>query len=240
MRAIAVIPLLVACHSAAPVAPATPPPAPARPPPIAPLPPPPVAATPEFPGAPATPAGHALSWVLDGVVNHHGKLERAEIEAHFHPSFLAKVPIEQVLAVSAQLGDQMADIALTKVDGSALKLVAHATTRGKKLRILIDVDPATSQIVGLLFQPDVDLGPKPTSYDDADKLLAAIAPHAQLLVAALDKGACTPIHALDAREELGIGSAFKLFVLLGLADRMIAGTSKWDDQLAVRDDWKSL
>lgn len=71
-------------------------------------------------------------------------------------------------------------------------------------------------------------------------MTAALAPRAQLLVAALDQGACRPLQELAATDELAIGSSFKLYVLLGLVDRILAGKAAWTDELAVRDDWKSL
>jgi beta-lactamase class A len=59
-------------------------------------------------------------------------------------------------------------------------------------------------------------------------------------VAALDKGTCKPLQELATTEQLAIGSTFKLYVLLALADRVLAGQAAWTDELAVRDDWKSL
>src|SRR5262245_2213657 len=83
--------LLIACGGGPP-APAAPDPGAgqAAKPPAKPSP-----AKPSFPGAPATATGDALAWVLDAIVKRQGKVERAELEAHFDASFLAKVPVEQ-------------------------------------------------------------------------------------------------------------------------------------------------
>jgi len=240
MRTIVLAGLLIACGGGG-ATPAPKPPVQAKPlvqaPPAGPAQKP---AKATFPGAPATPAGDQLAWVLDKIVKRHGKLERAELEAHFHASFLAKVPSEQAQKIFEQLGQQLADLTITGVKGNDEQLVAHVTAGGSKLRISLALDPATKQISGLLIQLDVDAGPRPQSFGDALRTIAGLAPKAQLLVATLDKGTCKPQQELAASDELAIGSTFKLYILLGLVDRILAGKAAWSDELAVRDDWKSL
>ena len=216
-------------------------PAPAPPPAPAPAPaPPPVAARPTFPGVPATKVGDQLAWVLDLIVHRHGQTDKDELAAHFHPSFLAQVPPEQMLSLLGQIAGKMADLAVTGAKGDDHDLLVHATAGKDRLRIQISLDPSSGLIQGLLFQPDVDLGPKPASFDEVQQRAAALAPKVQYLVAELDKGTCKPLHELAPRDELALGSAFKLYVLLGVADKVIAGKLGWDDQVAIRDDWKSL
>jgi beta-lactamase class A len=197
-------------------------------------------ARPTFPGAPATPAGDQLAWVLDAIVNRHGKVSRAELEAHFHPSFLAKVPSEQAVTIFEQLSHQLAHLVIADVQAAGERLVARVTAGGTRLRISLAIDPATKQILGLLVQKDTGTGQKLASFGEALRMVATLAPKAQLLVAALDKGACKPLQELAATDELAIGSTFKLYVLLGLVDRILAGKAAWSDEIAVRDEWKSL
>ena len=236
MRTIVLAGLLIACGGGR-AAPAPKPPAPVSPARPA---PPPAAAKPTFPGAPATPIGDQLAWVLDAIVRRHGTLDRAELAAHFHPSFLAQVPADQALAIFEQLSHQLQTLVVDDVQADDDRLVARVTADKAKLRISLAVDPATRQISGLLVQQDLDTGSRPQSFADALRAVAALAPRAQLLVATLDKGTCKPVQALAASDELAIGSTFKLYVLLGLVDRIVAGKAAWSDELAVRDDWKSL
>ncbi|HET7504095.1 MAG TPA: serine hydrolase [Kofleriaceae bacterium] len=212
-------------------APATGPASPARPAPPA---------KPTFPGVPATPAGNQLAWVLDMVVHRHGKLDRAELLAHFHKSFLADTTTDEALKIFEQLGAELGSLALASVEGTAEKVTAHAVVGEGRMRIVLALDPATRQISGLVFEADADVGERPASFGDALRAAAGLAPRAQLLVAALDNGTCKPLQELAAGDELAIGSTFKLYVLLGLADRILAGKARWTDELAVRDDWKSL
>src|SRR5437764_58624 len=106
MRTIVLAGLLIACGS--------PPPAP-RPVPPAPRPAPAKPAKAMFPGTPATPSGDQLAWVLDAIIKRHGKLERAELEAHFHPSFLAQIPADKALEIFGQMSTQLADLAIVDV-----------------------------------------------------------------------------------------------------------------------------
>jgi beta-lactamase class A len=233
MHRLLVIVAVAACGSSAPP--------PARP--VAPPPPPapaPVVKAVTFPGTPDTPAGKELAWVLDTIVNRGGKVERAEIERHFHPKFLTEIPADQAAQVFGQLGAQLHDLTITKAEGDAERVLAHISTAAGKLVIALQLDHASQQIAGLVFRPDAEAGPKPTSWDEAQKMVSAAAPHAQLLVAALDKGSCKSLHEVAPKDELAIGSTTKLYILLALVDRIAAGKARWEDELAVRDDWKSL
>lgn len=249
MRPSILIALLIACSAppARPVAPApapapapavpatgsptaaTPPPAPAAPAPAPKLP----------PGVPDTVAGRQLAWVLD-VLDHGGKVDAATIEAHFDRVFLDQVPVDQTITVFVQLAASLGNAKVVDVQTlGGLKLQAKLEVPGgTKLRVGVSVDEKTGKMDGLLFRPDT--GPKPKSYAEAIEAAKKLAPKAQLLVAAVDRGTCRPLQALEPKAELAIGSTTKLYVLLALADRILAGKAKWDDELAVRDEWKSL
>src|SRR5262249_23172768 len=113
MRTIVLAGLLFACGGGGSgVAPTPRPPVAA--PPVMPTPrPAPRPAKATFPGAPATPSGDQLAWVLDAIVKRHGKLEGAELEPHFHTAFLVQVPIERLQKIFEDLGHELADLAIT-------------------------------------------------------------------------------------------------------------------------------
>jgi len=193
-----------------------------------------------FAGVPETPAGKELGWVLGTIVHGKGVVTKAELEAKFTPAFLTAVPAEQMVTLFGQLGEQLAMLQLVSVKGDELHAIAHVTVGPNKLRVTLELDPASRRIAGLLLRPDGDEGPKPKTFDEAMTMTTALAPRAQLLVASLDKGTCKPLHRAGGKEPLAIASTVKLYVLLGLVDRILAGKATWDDELAVRDDWKSL
>ena len=87
MRTIVLAGLLFACGGGAAPTPRPPvarPPAQTAPPPAV------TPAKAAYPGAPATPSGDQLAWTLDAIVKRHGKLDRAELEAHFHAASLTQ------------------------------------------------------------------------------------------------------------------------------------------------------
>jgi beta-lactamase class A len=221
--------VLIACGSSSPK-PALPPP----PPPVAPAPP----AKATYPGVPQTTAGEHLAWLLDAIANKQGEITIADAEKRLHTKFLAQVPATQFVEVTKGLV-ALNPIEVTAAKGTDLELVARLKTARGPLLALVSADPVTKQIEGLLFRPDTGDIPQPKTFEEALDMTSKLAPKAQLLVAALDKGTCKPLHATASKEQLAIGSTFKLWVLLALADKVIAGKAKWSDEVAVRDDWKS-
>lgn len=191
-------------------------------------------ASPPLPaGIPHTATGRQLAWVLDIVAARHGELSAAEAESHFSPGFLAKVPVEQLVSVFKKFdGLKLRDVAAEKQ-----ALIARITIPDGEFRIIIALDD-NQAIDTLFFQ--IDPGPKPTSFAEATALLSDLAPRTQLLVAAVDKGVCRPLYQVRSDEQMAIGSSFKLYVLLALADQILAGKIDWDRELVIRDDWKSL
>ncbi|HEY5946758.1 MAG TPA: serine hydrolase [Kofleriaceae bacterium] len=241
-RVLLLVSLATACGSGAttkPVQATSPPPAasPAPQKPVALAPPASTKAT--FPGLPDTVAGEHLAWILNAIANQDGVVTTADVEKRLHAKFLAAVPADQFVAVSKSLA-ALDPIVVKSVKGTELSLVAKLQTKQGPLLAIVEVDESTKQVVGLLFKPDSGDAPRPKTLPEAIQMTEAVAPQAQLLVASLDKGTCKPMLATKSKQPLAIGSTTKLYVLLGLVDKIRAGKAKWDDELAVRDDWKSL
>jgi beta-lactamase class A/pimeloyl-ACP methyl ester carboxylesterase len=78
-----------------------------------------------------------------------------------------------------------------------------------------------------------------TSWDALDVRLRAQAPQTSFLAAEVVDGRCRPVHALDAGQRLAIASTMKLYILGELAHQIDEGRASWDEELAIRDDWKS-
>lgn len=229
----------ISCGSPQPAAPAALPASPAQEAPAASPASAAASAKPRFANVPAGQVGDQLAWVLDTIVK--GTVEAAEVEAHYHARFLAQVPTAQVIEVTKELAKQLAGVEIVDTTpAGALALVARAKVGDKSWRISIALDPDDHRIAGLLFQPDMDASAKPTSFEDAEKMLVALAPKARMLVAEVVNGTCKPIRQVAAKDQLAIGSTFKLYVLLAVVDQILAGKLAWTDELAVRDDWKSL
>jgi len=185
-----------------------------------------------------TAAGRQLAWLLDKLA-HGGAAERPELITHFDRSFLERRPPDALRPALAALAGHLGSAMFGAVTSSdAEHVVAHGVAPGGRFAIVLAVSPATHQIVALDVQADA--GPRPTSIADAIRGLGALAPRSQLLVSELVGGACKPLYGSNAAEPLAIASVFKLYVLLGLTDRVLAGRAAWDDELVVRTDWLSL
>lgn len=235
--------LASACGSSAPrpaaapapvVAPVAPKPAPAKP--VEP-------AKASYPGVPDTLAGEHLAWVLDAFAKRQGKVTRAEVDKRFDQKMLAAVSADQLVATMPMIANQLAGFTLVSVKGTEHALVAIVKVANQRLQIILSVEKATKQIDGLLLKPDPTDAPRPKTFAEALTMTEKLAPKAQLLVAELDPkrgGRCKPLHQSKSKEALAIGSTGKLYILLGLVDQILAGKAKWEDELAIRDDWKSL
>jgi len=183
---------------------------------------------------PATPAGRQLQWVFDGL-NKPATVDNKAIGEHFATSFTDKVPPAQVIAVFNQMSELLAAMKLGEIENKApSSLVVHVATPNQGFIFLISTDE-TGKIAGLLVQPE-----QVKSYDEVLAKLDKHAAQNQMLVAELDHGTCKSLHEHNATAELAIGSTLKLYVLIALADQIAAGKLTWEQELAVRDDWKSL
>jgi hypothetical protein len=156
-----------------------------------------------------------LDWVLESIVNGFDPVTVADT---FAPAFLAKVPVDQFVAMSGQLQSALRGFVVEKVDeqGPAATAVLLLPT-GDRWRARIHVDGG--RIDGLFFQPAPDLAPEPAakSWDEFDAKLAVLASRTGFLAAEVVDGTVRPIHAVNPDRRLALGSAFKLYVLGALA-----------------------
>ena len=192
---------------------------------------------------PKSPVGDQLSWFLGAMSTV--PLTEQVIDAHFSSSFLKSVNPDQIntalTGVQAASGSSATDPSGASLDGLLLEepsaLQAVATIGTTKWTISIGVN-AEGLIEGLLLSRYV---PPPTSWDELDGDLAAIAPDISFLAARVSSnGTCTPIHQVAASTTRPLASMFKLFVLGALARQIADGTITWDQKLTVTSALKSI
>jgi len=186
---------------------------------------------------PSTPAGRQLAWVLVAL-NSPRQPSLATLRQHFSAVFLKAVPPAQLVeglepVLSAR------PLRLTAIVSQQEPLGVQArveTGSGGSFLVTIHVTAAAShRIDGLLVQP---AAAAVKSWRGVDASLRRLAAHAGLYASRAEGGAA--VHALDARHAGAVGSAFKLYVLGALGDAVEHGTARWDERLAIRNDWKSL
>jgi hypothetical protein len=189
---------------------------------------------------PDTPVGRQLQWLLQ--VMGGAPLATPTIDAHFAPSFLAQVDPPKLNDVLVQLAGGGSPtfvglLPISPLEDPSEALRAVVTLGGTPLTVSLQTD-ATGRISGLVYAPYV-----PTTLDSwpaVDSALGAIAPGTGLLVARIGpSGDCVPVHQVDASASRPTGSMFKLFVLGAVADRIAAGTVRWDQELTLTDALRS-
>jgi len=192
---------------------------------------------------PKSPVGDQLSWFI-GAMSTVPLTDRV-IEAHFSSSFLHAVDPDKIntalTGVQSASGSSAADPSGASLDGLLVvepaALQAVATIGDTKWTISIAVN-GEGLIEGLLLSRYV---PPPTSWDQLDGDLAAIAPDVSFLVARVSSsGTCTPIHQVAASTTRPLASMFKLFVLGALAQQIAEGKIGWDQKLTVQSSLKSI
>lgn len=193
---------------------------------------------------PETPAGKHLSWFL-GALRETNPPSVEDIEARFSAAFLQQVPAAQMVASMKGLRMQVGSLALESIDeASPAELVAtiYSAKLDQPLALSIATEAeAPHKITGFLFRPLPRRAKEGETWDAIDESLEAIASDVAIgAYRVRESGSLQPIHMLNERTPLATGSAFKLWVLAALADEVKAGRLKFDDTLAVREDWKSL
>lgn len=73
-----------------------------------------------------------------------------------------------------------------------------------------------------------------------DRQLSELAPGHNLLVAEFTGNTCQPIHGVNPDTQLAIASTFKLYVLGELARQVQTGHIRWDEQVTLQNDLRSM
>lgn len=204
---------------------------------------------------PETPAGKALAWVLE-VISKPGDID---IAGRFTEEFLREVPAKALAQNLSKVHDALSGLELRSITANGpleLTAVAQSRTQGSMWEIVVAVEGAEAhRISGLRFRPAPQEAIAPLkTWADADAVLNTLGATRSLAVyeVALD-GTRTPVHLVNEREALPVGSTFKLFVLGALAEWIEAGGAgaesagagaggapTWEESLEIDDGWKSL
>lgn len=199
---------------------------------------------------PDTRVGNQLRWVIDCL---NGK-DPGDLKDHFSDRFI-ELKGDEIKELLTQLRPQAFSgeaIRITRIidDGRADTLSGEITAAdtGRFLSVFLILDDA-GKMAGLRFAPAGGKGARMGSWEEMSKLalklpgevsigvyemrsadgIAKAAPYTLKLIAQVNDD-----------QRLAIGSTFKLYVLGALAEKLIEGPAKWDDPLAIREEWKSL
>lgn len=184
-------------------------------------------------------AQEAIAWFLS--LLNGTEISAEEYEARFGDEFRAQVPFDtafqSVLAQFRPLGPfQSVETDGTGASGNTTIEAADGT----RLRIIAEVD-ADGVITTLFLQPAEQpaLENPPSTIDEAFARLSEIG-ELHAITAEVTDGACALVDTVSPDEAAPLGSAFKLYVLATLGDAIDAGDVKWDDEVTIRDELKSI
>ncbi len=178
-------------------------------------------------------AGDQLEWVVDAT----GRVPVSDAELQQH--------IAQVL-VTAAGGTAGINAALTGLGRLEVERVVteapdhvEAVVHGPADDYLLDLHVDQAGLIdGLRATAD---DPVPSSWPEVDAQLAALGGRVSFGASEiLPDGRCRDVHGVRDTVQRPLGSAFKLYVLGALGTAVAEHKASWSEQLAIRDDWKSL
>ncbi len=126
---------------------------------------------------------------------------------------------------------------VTGIDVGAGEATLHLlTSYGVGQDIALRTDDA-----GLVDRFEVTLQKPPiTQWSDIDAVLTRSGARYSYQASKVTAGTCVKVAGTNVDDPLPLASIFKLYVLLGVADAINAGTVHWDDQLTITDEAKAV
>jgi beta-lactamase class A len=195
--------------------------------------------------APSTPAGKQLAWFLDYL---NGKAPLGEPADRFTEGFLKQVSSEKLKAILTSAKSTVfkdgATLTTIKPGATDSNLVAVVQGGEMLLEVLIGTD-AAGKMEGLLLKPALPPKVNISSWTQFDEKLAAFPGQTNFAAYSVTTSpdgtfALKPIHTVRPELCLATGSTFKLYVLGTISEQILAGNGKWDEQIKVSDEFKSL
>lgn len=188
---------------------------------------------------PDGPAGDQLRFVLESI-QPNGVPSADTAEEHFHTTFLAEVPPQEIVGLFSQLaadGPWRPGQAVSG-EGEQLSIVVRGDADPGEMRIDLTVEDEGA-IAGLFFRP-VPVLPDLDDLEDVPGALDDLADDTSMLVARIEDDGCVPVVADDADAPRATASTAKLYVLHAVTTAVEAGEIAWDDEVTLTDADRSL
>jgi hypothetical protein len=184
--------------------------------------PPPERPTPEVPD---TPAGAALTWVLDQAGSPSGPEAIAE---RFAESFLVTIPPEGVQSVLASVGPAGDLVEIVHDGAHELAVLVELGDDVLQVQLVVEPDPP-HRLTGLVLTPAIPTPHDPRTVREVETTWPTLAERSSLLVAQVVNGECREVAAVDPDRVGPIGSAMSLYVLGAVAGAVLDGELDWED-----------
>jgi beta-lactamase class A len=183
-----------------------------------------------------SPVGVQARWAID-LLSPAGPDIGEDVAGHFVRAFLDKHP-DGLAALLRRWRAQgpFTVLTYTSVAHKAWVLLLGPTDTRSTLSLVVD---STGLIRILDLQPELVV-PKIHGWAELDAALAAPGVVHSFLAARVGQGRYTPLHQTAADRLMPAGSTFKLYVLHALVQAVQAGEVRWDDQLIMLPELRSL
>ena len=198
---------------------------------------------------PDTPVGKQLVWLTE-------VLSGADIgdpTDRFDPEFLEQLrgafpePVAQTVigVLRDVLGGEAPELLAIRGDEQHGPLTALVqATSGSRFLLQLAVDRESGKLIGLLLSADTSVPATGlNTWEAIGAEIESLPGRTAVLIARVtdpEKGTLEPIYQTDADQRLAIGSAFKLWVLGGLAELVHAGNAAWDEPLALNPKIRTM
>jgi beta-lactamase family protein len=178
-------------------------------------------------------ATHQLEWVVDATA----RVPVSDAEVREHVAQVLLTAVGGTAGVNGALA-QLGPLELKQIVAEAPDHV-EAAVHGPADDYLLDLHVDQAGLIdGLRASPD---DPVPASWPEVDAQLAALGARVSFGASEiLPDGRCRSVHGVHTDVQRPLGSAFKLYVLGALGKAVAEHKASWSEQLAIRDDWKSL
>jgi hypothetical protein len=180
-----------------------------------------------------------IDWVIT-TLNEGRAPTSAAITQRFSAEFLLQLAPADLATTLVQLSNELRPVSVAQRTVQGLQAVIRLDSADGPWNLEMVVSAATPRKISqLVFRP---AAVHAETYAEVIRALQPLAASTQLLVAHVSAdGRCSPIVEHEPNERLAIGSAFKLWVLLALSQKLEDDpTVSWTTKLPIRDALKSL
>ncbi|GJQ30528.1 MAG: hypothetical protein HBSAPP03_24120 [Phycisphaerae bacterium] len=201
---------------------------------------------------PDTPVGRQLAWVLK-VVN--GQEPLGDLSARFSTRFLEVYSATEITTTLTTLrktrfGDNTVDLVqLNSEDNEdTLSGIINGRQSNRFLSVFIALDEKTGRIAGLKFDQagySCAAGDWETYGGEFGRLRGNVS-FASYELVPMDEAEPTgpyrlrPVYEITERDADSVSTAYRLWALAVVAQRVADGKAGWDDAITIRDEWKCI